>query len=122
MTRDELDSAKDEQLNEMATKVMEWKPPKVDIGWVAFNGRQWSPATNIADAWELPPKLEPGWLVTVTRRTGDVGEWANKLRYHVDFRRIGEGEPRYICYAHEDQARAITTAALLAWGEKENSK
>lgn len=133
MSREELDAATDEQLNAMAAPIVGLVPfpylipstppyrfcPKKEVH--ISTARLWSPATDIADAWELPPKLEPEWLVTVTRRTGDVGEWFQKLRYHVEFRRIGESEPRYICYAHEDQARAITTAALLAWEAKEKA-
>ena len=129
MTRDELDAATDEQLNEMAAKVMGWnewaeenatrKYPAYlvnEMGRVfsvsdTYDFEEWSPATDIADAWELVEKLRNMKMRVTVVLVGD--------RTICDVTEPSGRDSRSAC--HASNTRAITTAALLAWGEKEKA-
>ena len=124
MTRDELDAATDEQLNEMAAKVMGWfvhhrntalyYPADYTISTKPARFiSEWRPSTSIADAWELVEKMAEQGL-----RLWPVPDWHNNWQGMCYRQR----ECLALTSWMKSAPRAITTAALLAWGEKENSK
>jgi len=130
MTRDELDSATDEQLNVMAAKVMGWTKfdyvfeRKMVNGYTFYCDQlhksdgvdifPWSPATDIADAWELVEKMRVLYGFNLDASGFDGAEWRVVIGWGDD--------PISVHVEAATAPRAITTAALLAWGEKENSK
>lgn len=141
MTREQLDQAKNEVLDAEAAKVMGWSHSKYPIcqpfpcfttgsgrvhvyRHIECNGPHWSPATDIADAWELVEKMNkpasgcrwwlklvqgPMWSFDFNWKDRDTnGFKATWERNHTD--------PASAC--HPSAPRAITTAALLAWGRR----
>ena len=126
MTRDELDAATDEQLNEMAAKnIMGWTirnhrmPDDEYVSiWYSDDGlhapacEDWSPATSWDDAGKLVEKMRENGLHAKVDDEVDV--------YYAAFStRDGRG---IACTArHPSAPRAITTAALLAWEAKEKA-
>lgn len=123
MTRAELDSATDEQLNEMAAKVMGWVvhhrntalyyPAAYTIDTrPARVISEWSPSTDIADAKELWAVLRgQGWAICIT--DPHIGTLVGVSM----IRRVGLS----VEAVAKTEARAITTAALLAWEAKEKA-
>jgi hypothetical protein len=142
MTAPVIDYAQlsDEELSaKVAEEMMGWHritDKYRDRGWLDKDGREtgwlhdgfrahweegdepiWSPATSIADAWEVVEKLETGgWRVELTR-------WSDG--WYVKFRRVvvaptpsmPEGKRIYVEQTQTDTApRAICLAALRAKG------
>ena len=137
MTRDELDAATDEQLNEMAAKVIYGITPR----WVRGLGTDEmvlihsdnpflidgmctvdelrkhampkSPATDIADAWELVEKMRVLYGFNLDASGFDGAEWRVVIGWGDD--------PISVHVEAATAPRAITTAALLAWEAKEKA-
>lgn len=81
----------------------------------------WSPATSIADAWELVEKT------TFAELHRYVNEETGKVEYIAvaSFRPAKEenvDKYQVVVTGAKSAPRAITIAALLAWWAKENSK
>ena len=126
MTREELDSATDEQLNVMAAKVMGWTirnhrmPDDEYVSiWYGADGSQgpmcdeWNPATDIADAWELVEKMRVLYGFNLDASGFDGAEWRVVIGWGDD--------PISVHVEAATAPRAITTAALLAWEAKEKA-
>ena len=118
MTRDELDAATDEQLNQTAAKVMGRKWNQGLAIWLDAKGKacgfsNWSPATDIADAWELVEKMRVLYGFNLDASGFDGAEWRVVIGWGDD--------PISVHVEAATAPRAITTAALLAWEAKEKA-
>ena len=78
-----------------------------------YESAAWSPATDIADAWELVEKMRVLYGFNLDASGFDGAEWRVVIGWGDD--------PISVHVEAATAPRAITTAALLAWEAKEKA-